>query len=121
MTMLNLQRQPGLEPDRQPYAEAVSRLASVRHALRLVGELGDGPAPDIEGDGALAEGFAVAGPARQTLFDRKSAMTVSAAAAGLEALLAVRQNGGEPHAEASRAMVDQIRSELEQISRIVLR
>lgn len=119
--MLHLQRQPGFDSDRQPYAEAVSRLAGIRHALRLVDQLGDGPAPDPVSDGALADNFTAAGPARQALFDRKSAMTVNAAAAGLEALLATRQSGFEPHAEASRAMVDQIRAELEQISRIVLR
>lgn len=119
--MLSLQRQLGVESDRQPYAEAVARLAGIRHALRLVDELGDGPSPDVDGDGALSDCFAAAGPARQKLFDRKSAMTVNAAAAGLEALLATRQDGAEPHAEASRVMVEQIRAELEQISRIVLR
>ena len=31
---------------REPYAEAVSRLASVRHALRLVEPFGGGPASD---------------------------------------------------------------------------
>lgn len=119
--MLHLQRQPDFESDRPPYAEAVSRLAGIRHALRLVNQLGDGPAPDPEGDGLLADTFAASGPARQALFDRKSAMTVNAAVAGLEALLASRQEGIEPHTEASRAMVEQIRAELEQISRIVLR
>lgn len=119
--MLHLQPQTGVESDRRPYAEAVSRLASIRHALRLVDQVGDGPSPDLDGDGAIADSFAIAGPARQALFDRRSAMTVGAAAAGLEALLATRQAGAEPHAEANRAMVDQIRAELEQISRIVLR
>jgi hypothetical protein len=119
--MLHLQRQPQAESDRQPYAEVVSRLAGIRHALRLVDQIGDGPSPDPVADGVLVDNFAIAGPARQALFDRKSAMTVNAAAAGLEALLAVRQAGDEPHAEASRAMVDEIRAELEQISRIVLR
>ena len=117
--MPSIQRQPAAES--QPYAEAVSRLAGIRHALRLVDQLGDGPAPDLDGDEALASHFAAAGPSRQALFDRKSALAVSAAAAGLEALLATRSAGAEPHAEASRTLVEEIRRELEQVSKIVLR
>ena len=39
---------------------------------------------------------------------------------GVEALLDERQNGREPHALASQALVDQIRRELAQVSRVIL-
>lgn len=119
--MISLQHQPLPDSERKPYAEAVSRLAGIRHALRLVDELGEGPSPDPENDGLIADCFAAASPARQAVFDRKSAMAVNAAAAGLEALLAVRHDGQEPHAEANRALVEQIRRELEEVSQLVLR
>src|SRR5690242_20328098 len=49
--MLNLIPQPQFEPRPQAYAEAVSRLATIRHALRLVdGGFSAGPADD----GAIA-------------------------------------------------------------------
>ena len=48
-----------------PYAEAVSRLASVRHALRLVEPFGGGPASDLDDDDAIAAAWDGAGEARQ--------------------------------------------------------
>ena len=117
--MLHLQPAIAPESDRKPYAEAVSRLASVRHALRLVDDFGGGPASDD--DALLADSWDDAGKARQRLFDRKSAMTVQATAAGLEALLGERGEGREPHEEAGRALVDEIRRELEEVSRSLLR
>jgi hypothetical protein len=109
-------------PDSKPqaYAEAVSRLASVRHALRLVEPFGAGPASDIEQDDQIACAWDEAGDARQRLFESRSARLVGATAAGVEALLIERQEGREPHAEASQALVDQIRRELAEVSRIVL-
>src|SRR5690242_7041435 len=92
------------------YAEAVSRLASVRHALRLV-EPGSGPASDID-DEAIAAAWDKAGEAKQQLFDRRSARMIGSAAAGIESLLIERQDGRETHAEASQALVEEIRREL---------
>ena len=101
------------------YAEAVSRLASVRHALRLVEPFGAGPASD-EDDEALAARWDAAGEAKQNLFDRRSSRTIGAAAAGIEALLIERQEGREAHAAASQALVDEIRRDLREIAGIVL-
>jgi len=117
--MLHLQPAIAPESDRKPYAEAVSRLASIRHALRLVDDFGGGPASDD--DALLADSWDDAGKARQRLFDRKSAMTVQATAAGLEALLGERGEGREPHQEAGRVLVEEIRRELEEVSRSLLR
>src|SRR5881628_75415 len=94
-------------PDSRPlaYAEAVSRLASVRHALRLVEPFGGGPASDPLDDEAIASAWDEAGEARQWSFDRRSARLVGAAAIGLETLLVERQEGREPNPAATEAMV----------------
>lgn len=117
--MLHLLAQP--EPRESPlaYAEAVSRLASVRHALRLVEPFGAGPASDLDDDDALASAWAHAGEARQRLFDRRSGRMIGTAAAGIEALLIERQQGHEPHAAASEALVDEIRRELREVAGII--
>lgn len=119
--MLHLLQQPTPEQSPLAYAEAVSRLASVRHALRLVEPFGAGPASDPSDDEEIAAGWDGAGEARQQLFDRRSARMVGAAAAGIEALLVERQEGREPHAEASQALADEIRRELREVAGIVLR
>lgn len=119
--MLHLFPAPAPESNSEPYAEAVSRLASVRHALRLVEPFGHGPAPDLsDEDFAVAVAWNDAGEARRRHFDRRSAQLVGATAAGVEALLNARQDGRQPHAEASKALVDQIRQELADVARLVL-
>ena len=118
--MLHLTAQPASADSPLPYAEAVSRLASVRHALRLVAPFGGGPASDLSKDEAIAAGWDSAGEARQQLFDRRSERMVGAAAAGIEALLIERQEGREPHAAAGDALTEQIRRELQDVAGIVL-
>jgi hypothetical protein len=102
------------------YEEAVSRLASVRQALRLVDPFGGGPASDLEDDANMATAWADSSDARRRLFGSRSAQLVGATAAGVEALLDERQRGREPHAEASKALVDQIRRELAGVSKLIL-
>ena len=116
--MLHLVAQP--EPETPiAYAEAVARLASVRHALRLVdGGFGNGPEPDL--DDQLASAWPHAGEAKQHWFDRRSARLVGTAAAGIEALLDQRQKEREPNQRASMTLVDEIRRELREVAGIVL-
>jgi hypothetical protein len=112
---------PQHEPEARPetYAEAVSRLASVRHALRLVdGGFGEGPADDL--DDRIASAWDDAGEAKRRWFDRRSGRLVCSTAAGIEALLDQRNKGQEPHRAASDALVDQIRRELREVAGIVL-
>jgi hypothetical protein len=118
--MLDLLRHESPEQTPVAYAEAVSRLASVRHAIRLVEPFGAGPASDVD-DGEVAAAWDQAGGANQRLFDRRSARMVAGAAAGIEAMLAERQQGREPHAAASQALADEIRRELRDVAGIVLR
>ena len=119
--MLHLLPTPAPESNPEPYAEAVSRLASVRHAIRLVEPFGHGPASDLpDDDRDIASAWDEAGDARRRHFDKRSAQLVGATAAGVEALLVSRQTGFEPHAEASKTLVDQIRRELADVARVVL-
>jgi hypothetical protein len=113
--MLHILPQP--QARQLAYAEAVTRLASIRHALRLVEPFGGGPASDDE---SIAAAWDDSGDARQRLFDRRSERLVGATAAGLEALLIERQEGREPHEQATEAMVDQIRNDLRRVAGIIL-
>lgn len=117
--MLHLLPTSAPEPTPRQYAEAVSRLASVRHALRLVDGFGGGPASDAD-DSEIATAWDEAEEAKRRAFDTKSTKLVGATAAGVEALLIERQNGREPNAEASRALIEQIRRELADVARVIL-
>jgi hypothetical protein len=117
--MLHLVPESTPQPRPEPYAEAVARLATVRHALRLVDPFA-GPASDISDDEAVADGWNRADESKRRWFDARSGRLVEATAAGVEALLSARQNGAEPHEEAAQALVDQIRRELAEVSKVVL-
>jgi hypothetical protein len=114
--MLSLVPESAREPTPQPYAEAVARLASIRHALRLVDPFGGGPAGDADDD-AVAAAWEEAGDAKRRWFDRRSGQLVSATADGLETMLAARST---PHEDASRALVEEIRRELADVARVIL-
>jgi hypothetical protein len=112
---------PQHEPEARPdYAEAVSRLASVRHALRLVDGFAGGPADDLDIDEQVAAAWRKAGEARHRCFDRRSARLVGMAATGIEALLSQGQKNRQPHHAASEALVGEIRRELRDVAGIVL-
>ena len=104
-----------------PYAEAVARLAGIRHALRLVDPFGGGPASDRTDDEEIGEAWASAGEATRRCFDARTNGTAAAAAAGLEALLAERAAGRTPNAAASRQLSEEIRRGLDEVSRLMLR
>jgi hypothetical protein len=113
---------PDAASDSRPkaYEEAVGRLASVRQALRLVDPFAGGPASDLDDDANMAAAWHDATDAKRRLFGSRSAQLVGATAAGVEALLDERQRGREPHAEASKALVSQIRCELAAVSGLIL-
>jgi len=118
--MLHFSAQPVADERPLAYAEAVSRLASVRHALRLVEPFGAGPASDLTDDEPIAAAWDEAGAAKQRLFDRRSARMIAGATAGIETLLTECQGGREPHSFASQALIDEIRRELREVAGIVL-
>jgi hypothetical protein len=100
----------------QPHTEVLSRLACVRHALRLVDPYGGGPAPDPETDEAMTAAWKLADENKRRRFDVRSGELVGATAAGIDALMQEDQ----PNAEASAALVNQIRRELRDVARVIL-
>lgn len=104
-------------PAPQAHTEVLSRLACVRHALRLVDPYGGGPAPDLEADEAIAAAWGLADETKRRRFDTRSGRLVGATAAGIEALMI---GGSEPNIEASAELVEQIRRELRDVARVIL-
>ncbi|MEO7365876.1 MAG: hypothetical protein ABIW03_06115 [Sphingomicrobium sp.] len=103
----------------QPYIEALARLASIRHALRLVDPFGGGPASDPAEDERVATGWSQASRAKNRCFDGRTSRTASAAAVGLQALLVERSAGREPHTAASETLSEDIRLGLEDVCKLM--
>ncbi len=119
--MLHFLPVPDLDDSPKPYAEALARLASIRHALRLVDPFGGGPASDAEADEDIAGAWSAASKATGRCFDGRSERTASAAAAGLEAILAERAAGREPNLAARERVAEEIRLGLDEVSRLMKR
>ena len=105
----------------QPYSEALARLASIRHALRLVDSFGGGPASDPSEEEPIAPSWSEAGKAQARALDIQTERTAAAAAAGLEALLDEQAAGRKPNEAASRELSEEIRRGLEDVSRLMRR
>ena len=103
-----------------PYAEAVARLASIRHALRLVDPWGGGPADDF-GEGELAEAWPATNDSVKRCFANRSERTIGAAAAGIETMVAVRDCGREAHPLAVEQVAELIRDGLEDLAELLRR
>jgi hypothetical protein len=112
---------PQFEPENepQPYAEAVARLAGIRHVLRLVDPCGGGPAGDFEEDDKLGSAWLEAGPAQKRRFDNRSGRVIASTAAGLDALLSEHHSGRTPHEAAMRRIAEQIRAGLDELTRML--
>ena len=122
--MLHLIPVADLAESPQPYAEALSRLASIRHALRMVDPFAGGPASDPEDgldDGEMARAWTAASKSKARCFDRSTARTASGAAAGLDAMLAERAAGRDPNTAAGRQVAEAIRHGLDDVSRLMRR
>ena len=105
----------------QPYSEALARLASIRHALRLVDAFGGGPASDPSDADPIAPSWSEAGKAQARSLDIQTERTAAVAAAGLEALLGEQEAGRKPNEAASRQLAEEIRRGLEDVSRLMRR
>jgi len=83
-----------------PYAEAVARLSSIRQAMACVEQFsGEAPSESMA-EAKLAAGWPNASPAKQRVYDARSAKIAAAAAAGLEMIAAQQEAGQEPHPAA---------------------
>lgn len=111
---------PAPKPSERLHPEPVTRLASLRNALRLVDQFGGGPASDI-GDDELSERWESADEVAKRCFDRRSAELVGTAAAGLEAVSFQREQGVEASVAALRVIADELRTGLKDLERIFTR
>ena len=100
-------------PAPAPYADAVARLAGLRHALKLVDPNASEPEP--------AKDLGPASAAAARCFEAKSQEMIAAAAAGIETVLALRDAGREPNHAAMRRISDEIRSGLVELEQLLQR
>jgi hypothetical protein len=112
-------QQPVHTPSERLRPEPVTRLASIRNALRVVDDFAGGPAPDF--DEHISERWESAGEAAKRCFDRRSAELVSAAAAGLEAVSFQRERGLDVSVAALAVIAGELRSGLQDLERIFAR
>ena len=98
-----------------PYAEAVGRLASIRQALACVEQFSGERPSDSMAEAKLAAAWPGSSPAKQRVYDARSARDAAAAAAGLEALAALHEAGKEPHAKALERLKRELRDGVESI------
>lgn len=117
--MIHLLASPGPGESPPPYAEAMARLASIRHALRLVEPHGGGPAPDPECDEQFGLAWQQASAASRRCCDARCGRVIAGAAAGLDALLAAHDGERAPNPAASRRLAEDIRASLEEICAVL--
>ena len=86
--------------DLGPYAEAITRLASIRQALACVEQFSGEAPSDSMAEAKLAAAWPSASPAKQRVYEMRSLRAAATAAAGLEAMATLHQSGQEPHGAA---------------------
>ena len=100
-----------------PYTEAIARLAGLRQALVLVeGLAGVAPSEPPANENAVAR---LNGAARKAWFDGRSARAVAGSAAGLEAIAALNEAGGQAHPAAAERLARDIRVRLEELGAVL--
>ena len=118
--MLHLFAQaPAPQPAERLHPEPVTRLASLRNALRVVDEFGGGPADDS--DDQISARWESADGAAKRCFDRRSAELVAVATAGLEAVSFQREQGLDASVMALRVIADELKTGLTDLQRILSR
>jgi hypothetical protein len=118
--MLHLFAQaPATEPAERLHPEPVTRLASLRNALRVVDEFGGGPADDF--DDQISERWESADEAARRCFDRRSAELVSVASVGLEAVSFQREQGLDASVTALRVIAEELKTGLKDLEQIFTR
>ena len=112
-------QEPAAEPRERLHPEPVTRLASLRNALRVVDDFGGGPAPDFDDD--ASERWESAGEAAKRCFDRRSAELVAVASAGLETVSFQRDKGLDTSVAALRVIADELKAGLRDLERVLSR
>jgi len=112
---------PEFAPDFDPktYPEPIARLASLRNALRVVGEFGGGPASDFEDDDQLTARWESAGEAAKRCFDRRSAEMIAVATTGLELISEQQKDGIDVNPAAKQVIADELRGGFERLQKLL--
>ena len=97
--------------------ELAARIAGLKRALRLLEPSGGGPSCDAEEFEAIE--FASEGARR--CFDSRSERAIGEAAAGLEAVVGIRNEGLEPHPAAVDLVAEAIREGLARLDDLIRR
>lgn len=98
-----------------PYADAVARLASIRHALACVEQVAGEMPSDRDSEARLAVRWPSASPAARRCFEARSARAAQGAAAGLEAIAAQHDQGMEANPKATARLLKDIEAGLDAI------
>jgi hypothetical protein len=101
-----------------PYAEAVARLASIRQALACVEQFAGEAASDSMAEAKLAAAWPGASAAAQRVYEARSIRTAAAAAAGLEALAKLHEDGREPHAATLKRLKRELSDGVDSIDQL---
>jgi hypothetical protein len=101
-----------------PYAEAVARLASIRHALACVEQVAGKDVSHRDSEARLAIGFPGSPPPVQRCFDARSARVANAAAAGLEAIARQQDAGNPPHPAALERLERELGAGLSELDQL---
>ena len=110
---------PAPQPAERLHPEPVTRLASLRNALRVVDAFGGGPADDFDDD--VSARWESADGAAKRCFDRRSAELIAVATVGLEAVSFQREQGLDASVSALRVVADELKSGLKDLERIFAR
>jgi hypothetical protein len=113
-------QQPAENRQERLRPEPVTRLASLRNALRVVDQFGGGPASDVDDD-QLSVRWESADEAARRCFDRRSAELVGVATAGLEAMSSQREQGAETSIAALRVIAEELKTGLKDLERVLSR
>ena len=102
-----------------PFAngELAARIAGLKRALRLLEPSGHGPSCDEEDFGPIE----LAHEGARRCFDNRSERVIGSAAAGLDAVLSVRNEGFEANSAAVDLVAETIREGLASLSELLRR
>lgn len=96
------------------YNDAIARLASIRTALIVAGQVAG-----IEADAPeLPTNWPETSAARMRLLDARTVESAQGAVAGLEMLAAHRSAGTEPHPQSVAKLAETLRAELTDLNRL---
>jgi hypothetical protein len=101
-----------------PYAEAVARLASIRHALACVEQVAGKDPAHRDSEARLALGFPDSLAPVRRCFDSRSERVANAAAAGLEAIARQQDAGNPPHPAALEQLERELSGGLSELDQL---